>query len=58
MENFKVPNWGQNALAVAAGLKMTAPAVVVDNDHLICFMDLTTRIEYTVNKKTGEVRAY
>ena len=53
--NFTEPNWSQVALAKAAGLDMTAPAVKVDNDHLLVFMDLKTRVEYLLDKKDGGV---
>lgn len=53
--DFSVPNWSQDALAKAAGLNMAVPAVKVDNDHLLVFMDLKTRVEYLLDKKDGGV---
>ena len=53
--DYTVPNWSQAALANAAGLDMAAPVVTVDNDHLLVFMDLKSRVRHIVDKKDGGV---
>lgn len=55
MAAFAVPNWAQNALTQQAGLQLVAPAVRLDNDIMLCLMDLKDRREYTICKKTGKV---
>lgn len=50
-----VPNWAQTQLAAAAGLTMQVPAVMLDNDSQIVFMDLVTRDNFVVRKKDGRV---
>ena len=57
MAGFPVPNWSQRVLAEAAGLKMAVPAIVIDNDTMVTFMDLVTRDRFIVNKKDGRVVA-
>ena len=52
---FAVPDWAQTQLAGAAGLKMAVPAVIIDNDTMITFMDLVTRDRFIVSKKDGRV---
>ena len=53
--NFAVPDWSQDVLIRAAGLALAAPAVTLDNDHLLCVMDLKTRISYSIRKNDGQV---
>lgn len=55
MAGFPMPNWSQDVLAKAAGLQMAAPAIVIDNDLYITFMDLATRDRFIVSKKDGQV---
>ena len=55
MAGFAVPNWAQEVLAKAAGLQLAAPAIVIDNDTCVTFMDLATRDRFIVNKKDGRV---
>ena len=55
MAGFAVPNWAQEVLARAAGLQMAVPAIVIDNDVCVTFMDLVTRDRFIVNKKDGRV---
>lgn len=55
MAGFAVPNWAQEVLAKAAGLQLAVPAIVVDNDVSVTFMDLVTRDRFIVNKKDGRV---
>ena len=55
MAGFPVPNWAQMEIAKAAGLSMTVPAIVVDNEVSTTYMDLLTRDRYIVNKKDGRV---
>ena len=54
--NFLVPNWGQTALIIQAGLHLDAPVVRLENDTLLCIMDLKSRWEYIIDKKTGKVK--
>ena len=53
--NLAVPNWAQIAISIQAGLNLTAPAVRLDNDQLLCLMDLKDRREYIIDKNTGKV---
>lgn len=53
--DYTVPNWSQAALAKAAGLNMVTPVVVVDNDRLLCFLDLKNRVYHIVRKNDGNV---
>lgn len=55
MAGFPVPNWAQEVLAKAAGLKLAVPAIVIDNDTCVTFMDLVTRDRFIVSKKDGRV---
>lgn len=52
---YAVPNWAQLTLAKAAGLEMATPAIVIDNDACVTFMDLMTRDRFILSKKDGRV---
>ena len=56
--DFAVPNWAQKVLTEQAGLQLVAPAVRLDNDIMLCLMDLKTRREYIIEKKTGKVSVH
>lgn len=53
--NFAVPDWAQDTLIRAAGLVLAAPAITLDNDHLLSVIDLKTRISYVIGKSDGHV---
>ena len=52
----KIPNWGQKVIAQAAGIWSNNLVVRMDNDHLICFLELSTREDILVDKETGKVK--
>lgn len=51
----KMPNWGQKAIAEAAGIWTDSLVVRNDSEILICFLDLRSREDILVDKVTGRV---
>ena len=58
MGKFAVPNWSQKTLAAAAGIHMEVPAIIEDNDHFLCFMDLKDRKQYILDKSKGTFKVF